>query len=280
MKSLLTTIIALGLSLSLVRAETVETTEERTNLRLGFQRIVAGTFTMGSPLEQEDRDKDEGPVSVEIGKSFDIMRREMTQKQWVEVMGSNPSFFSTNKHCNNHVVKNGVGMCPSHPVESVSWHEVQQFIVQLNQRDGNTNCDGTPQSAKGCYRLPTEAEWEYAGRADTDTRYFFGGSDEVKKLKEYSWYAIEGTEKVGRKEKNPWGLYDMYGNVMEWVQDAYAVDLLGGIDPLQEIGAVRVVRGGSWKGDGFYLQSARRAFESPVDWYNYIGFRLVRTRAK
>ena len=139
-----------------------------------------------------------------------------------------------------------MGLCPNYPVESVSWNNVQDYIAKLNST-----------TSKGRYRLPTEAEWEFAARGGTETAYSFG--DDSSKLGEYACYSKNsGNQKnsgnhqtcpvgvIGLRKANPYGLYDMHGNVWEWVQDRYSKKLPGKTDPLQTAGFNRIVRGGGW----------------------------------
>ena len=255
-----------------------EDSEEHWISSIAFQRIEAGSFTMWSPPSERRRGSDEGQEEVEITKPFEIMKTEVTQKQWFRVMKENPSYSKRSVHCGDHEIIDGVGMCPNHPVEKVSWDDVQKYIEELNKSLGLTGCDGTPHSSSGCYRLPTEAEWEWAARAGTKTAYFFG--DDSSDLGDYAWYldnSVDRTHKVGLKDSNPWGLYDIYGNVWEWVQDKYSEELPGGIDPLNEDGVDPVLRGGDWLTDAFFLRSADRYGRHPGYRDNGIGFRLVRT---
>ena len=250
-----------------------------TKMAFSFQKIEAGSFKMGSPLDEPDRHDDEGPVDVEITKSFEIMTTEVTQSQWFDVMGYNPSHFKTEDYCGNHVTIKAEKLCPSHPVESVSWTDIQRYIKKLNNMNGVSGCHGTPQDASGCYRLPTEAEWEFAARGGTATPYFFG--NDASFLVDYAWYwenSGERTHQVGLKKANSYGLYDMSGNVFEWVQDWYASSLHGGTDPLRSLpGSYRVIRGGGWYDFAQYLRSAFRNNEEPGYGYPDVGFRLVRT---
>ena len=244
-----------------------------------FQKIEAGSFTMGSPSGERYRDGDEGPVQVQITKPFEIMTTEVTQSQWVKVMGSNPSHFKSQGHCGNHDSEKD--MCPDHPVEQVSWNDAQEFIGKLNEALGLTGCDGTPSSSTGCYRLPTEAEWEYSARAGSTTVYSFG--DNSANIGDYAWYwdnSDRQTHAVGSRRANPWLLYDVHGNVWEWVQDSYVSALPGGSDPLNTSGAsssTRIFRGGSWYSFMRYLRSANRNDYRKSGRSNDVGFRLVRT---
>ena len=251
-----------------------------------FQEIPTGRFMMGSPFDEAGRLNDEEgadgkPIEVIISRGFEMMSEEVTQQQWFEVMGGNPSRYNQPEHCDDHKVVSGIHLCPNNPVDGVSWNEIQTFVGRLNTLGDLVGCDGTPGSARGCYRLPTEAEWEYAARGGTQTAYSFGG--DAKKLGEYAWYGLNSnrqSHKVGQLKPNPFGLYDMHGNVWEWVLDGYVEKLPGGTDPFQpqvEQGVFHVVRGGSW----FHIeQDLRSAFRKGVytdNRYNNIGFRLVRS---
>ena len=268
-----------------------------------FIKIPAGKFTMGSPESEAGRDSDETQVKVEITKPFEITATEVTQRQWFSVMRNNPSYFKGGEYCANYDSVNK--LCPDHPVERVSWNDVQEYIKKLNDLQGLSGCEGSPKDPSGCYRLPTEAEWEYAARAGTKTAYFFG--DSSTQLGNYAWYDENSggrTHKVGTKAANSLGLHDVYGNVFEWVQDVYREKLEEGEgmsyvftivflkqdvyrekleegeDPLSEGSLfphpVRVVRGGSWFYYARYLRSADR-FPHPDGRDTNVGFRLVRT---
>ena len=242
-----------------------------------FKEIVAGQFTMGSPLSEIGRFSDEGPVDVTISKSFEIMTKEITQSQWFDVMGDNPSYFKEKKYCDDHQVINGVELCPNNPVEEVSWSDVQQYIKKLN--DGISGCHGTPQDASGCYRLPTEAEWEFAARGGTGTTSAHSFNDGI--IDDYAWHTGNSdgqTHSVGSRGKNPYDLYDMHGNVWEWVQDRYRKTLPGGTDPLHvSSGSFRIFRGGGWLYGVLGLRSADRNYDGPGFRFDHVGFRLVRT---
>jgi formylglycine-generating enzyme required for sulfatase activity len=220
----------------------------RNSVGMAFVLIPAGTFLMGGDLFRNEQ-----PVHpVHLTRLFLLGQHEVTQGQWVAVLGANPSRFTGDSQ---------------RPVENVSWEEVQGFIRQLMAQEGHH------------YRLPTEAEWEYAARADTTTDYSFG--NEVSQLGAYAWYGdnAEGTtHPVGHKQPNAWGLFDVYGNVWEWVQDwygAYAADAVP--DPQgPSSGLGRVFRGGSWNDDARLCRSAFRSDVPPSDRFDLIGFRLLR----
>jgi formylglycine-generating enzyme required for sulfatase activity len=211
-----------------------------------YVKIQPGEFLMGANSDQPD----EKPVHrVRITLGFEMGKYEVTQAQWEAVMGGNPSHFK------------GADL----PVENVSWDDVQNFLLRLNEK-----------SLDYLYRLPTEAEWEYACRAGT-TGDYAGGVDSL------AWYRNNSgntTHTVGQKSPNAWGLYDMHGNVWEWCQDWYeAYASAEAVDPKgASTGAARVLRGGSWTRPAASLHSARRSGFSSGTRNNSLGFRLVRTR--
>ena len=235
--------------------------EMRNSIGMEFVLIGAGTFQMGSPVTEPGRWDNEGPVhEVTVSHQFYLGKYEVTQAQWQAVMGSNPSIFS--------------GCGSNCPVEQVSWEDTQTFIAALNRREGVET-----------YRLPTEAEWEYAARAGTQTAYSFGNT--AGELDRYAWYGDgggnaalgAGTHPVGQKRPNAWGLFDLHGNVQEWVQDWYGGYPHGAVtDPRgPSSGARRVFRGGSWNSGARYCRSAFRDDTRPGDRSRRIGFRLART---
>ena len=217
-------------------------------------RIQPGRFDMGSVAGQADRQEDEGPShQVRLRSGFHVSAHEVTQAQYQRVMGQNPSRFS----------KGG-----DFPVEGVSWADAQAFCTKLSEEEGRR------------YRLPTEAQWEYACRAGGSTRFASGDAD--SDLDAYGWHsgnAEKATHSVGQKRPNAWGLYDMHGNVYEWCQDWYAKDYYGrspGEDPSgPDTGSTRVVRGGSWKGGPAECRSANRGSFDAGQRSEEVGFRVV-----
>ncbi|MCY4523629.1 MAG: formylglycine-generating enzyme family protein, partial [Halobacteriovoraceae bacterium] len=165
----------------------------------GFQLIEAAgrSFIMGSALEGDfsnigESGADGKPVEVDFTRSFEIMKTEVTQSFWVSVMNNNPSRCKSKDYCEDdhevvHVNGLTVEMCPNNPVESVSWHDVQEFIEKLNVQLGWVNCQGMPKDPPGCLRLPTEAEWEFAARGGTTTAYYFGDNPTSDLLDQHTW---------------------------------------------------------------------------------------------
>ena len=215
--------------------------------------ISPGTFMMGSPSSEPKRDSDERQHKVTLTKGFYIGVTEITQNQWKAIMGNNPSRFKGDNL----------------PVESVSWNDCREFIRKLNSQEGGNK-----------YRLPTEAEWEYACRVGTTTRFRIGYSD--SRLGDYAWYSSNSSSKthpVSRKKPNAWGLYDMHGNVWEWCEDWYGNYPSGHVtdpDGLSS-GSSRVGRGGNWGSSAGGCRSADRSGVTPGHGYGFLGFRLART---
>jgi formylglycine-generating enzyme required for sulfatase activity len=234
----------------------------------GMVLIPAGTFTMGSPTSEAGRGSDETQHSVTISKAFFMGKYEVTQKEWVAVMGSNPSNWKGDNL----------------PVEMVTWYEVVEYCNKLSVKEGLTpayTISGTNvtwnKSANG-YRLPTEAEWEYTCRAGTTTPYYSGSS--IDNAGWYSGNSGSKTHEVGGKQANAWGLYDMHGNVWEWCWDWYGDYASGSqTDPTGATsGANRVYRSGGWdcSVESGYLRSADHNGNTPNHRYRNLGFRLVR----
>jgi len=236
--------------------------------------IQGGTFTMGSPANEVDRDDDEVQHSVTVS-SFYMGKYEVTQKEYKEVMGTNPSSFNENNL----------------PVEGVSWFNAVEFCNRLSQREGLTpayTVKGTnvtwDRSANG-YRLPTEAEWEYACRAGKETPFSTGDNITTKQAN-YDGFPYNNNAKGTFRNKtvevrsfsqNAWGLYNMHGNVWEWCWDLYGdYASLAQINPAgASSGSDRIIRGGSWLVHAQFLRSANRYNISPSLVTNAIGFRLV-----
>ena len=222
------------------------------SLGMEFVRIPSGSFEMGSPGDEAGRLRGEVQHEVRISEGFWMKKYEVTQSEWEAVMGTNPSRFSD---CG-----------PQCPVERVSWYRVHAFIGRLNDRDSGTGY---------AYRLPTEAEWEYAARAGT-TGPQYGELDDI------AWFwgnSSAATHPVGQKKANAWGLHDMLGNVFEWTSDWYGAYPLGSVTDPQgaAAGSGRVVRGGGWHNPRGDVRSAERSAASPESRGDSIGFRLVRT---
>ena len=221
------------------------------SIGMEFVLIPSGTFKMGS----SNGESDEKPIhSVTISEAFYMGKYEVTQKEWKAVMGSNPSYFEGDDL----------------PVENVSWNDIQEFVKKLNQKEGGNK-----------YQLPTEAEWEYAARAGSNSKWSFG--DNESQLGDYAWYGSNSnsqTHPVGQKKPNKYGLYDVHGNVWEWVQDWYDSNYYSSSPKTDSkgpsSGSLRVFRGGGWYSDAEYTRSADRDFDNPEYGFSNIGFRLVR----
>jgi formylglycine-generating enzyme required for sulfatase activity len=215
--------------------------------------VEGDTFTMGCTSEKRgDCESDEKPVHTLTLSSFYISKYEVTQAQWVAIMGSNPSDFTGCDNC---------------PVEMVSWDDVQEFIGRLNAATGKT------------FRLPTEAEWEYAARGGNNSkRYKYSGSDNINDV---AWYVGNSgikTHSVGSKQPNELGLYDMSGNVWEWCSDWYGGNYYGNCPTSNpqgpSSGFLRVLRGGCHYEDAVDCRVANRRGTNPGRGNYYFGFRL------
>jgi formylglycine-generating enzyme required for sulfatase activity len=234
--------------------------------------IPAGRFKMGSPVDEKDRNDDEPLHWVLVTQPFYLGKYEVTQEQWEKVMGANPSYFKDARN----------------PVENVSWNDAQEFLKKVNEQ-----CESpfSPATAVGAgvkpaptnekcrarapFRLPTEAEWEWACRAGTRTTFCSG--DTAESLANVAWFRansgstahpIGATHPVGTRKPNAWSLYDMHGNVFEWCEDWYG-EYAGGrshvTDPVgPATGSVRVLRGGSWLCKPEDCRSANRGRNDPV----------------
>lgn len=242
-------------------------------VKLEFVLIHPGSFMMG-----DDGDRDAKPAhKIDIAKSFYLGKYEITQSQWTAVMGS----------IHAHTTTKGATL----PVDTVEWWECQEFCAKLNAR-----------FADNTFRLPTEAEWEYACRAGSTAKYCFG--DDVAQLSDFGWYrrdddrnpnpkvtGIADTHPVGEKKPNAWGLYDMHGNVWEWCQSRfgaypYTADdgretafpkiTLNKKDPKSMVDA-KVLRGGSWHHGAKACTAISRAASPPADHRYYYGYRVAMT---
>jgi formylglycine-generating enzyme required for sulfatase activity len=232
-----------------------------TSSNLAF--IPAGSFTQGSPTNETGRFNEEGPqVAVTISQGFWIGKNLVTQQEYQSVIGSNPSSFTGSSAL---------------PVEQVTWMDATNYCVKRTIQERAAGI-----IPAGCYyRLPTEAEWEYACRAGTTNRFNYGDDPGYTNLANHAWYEVNSsdlTHVVGQKPPNAWGLYDMHGNLWEWCQDWYADSYPGGsaTDPQGPAsGAYRVLRGGSWADPGALCRSACRTYDDPTLFFTNYGFRVV-----
>jgi formylglycine-generating enzyme required for sulfatase activity len=232
----------------------------RNTIGMEFVLIPADEFVMGSPKDEEGRLDNEGPQHrVKINRPFYMGATEVTQEQYERIVGNNPAQFKGARN----------------PVETVSWEDAVEFCRKLSQEEGMN------------YRLPTEAEWEYACRAGTTTPFYTGwtiSTDQANYDGTHSYgTGVEGvyrdeTTPVASFSPNPWGLYDMHGNVWEWCGDwcgehyyrkSPAADPTG-----PAIGSLRVLRGGSWSGHPAGCRSAFRFRRGPAAAHYYGGFRV------
>ena len=220
-------------------------------IKMPLVLIRSGEFVMGSPKSEEGRDFDEGPQrQVTISKPFYMGTTEVTQEQYLAIMGNNPSKSTGLKK----------------PVEQVSWNDAVAFCKAASEKSGRT------------VRLPTEAEWEYACRSGSQTRFSFGDKDRY--VNAHTWHMGNtgiDTPVAGKKKPNAWGLYDMHGNVWEWCSDCYYMSYANPntTDPQALGGEYRVVRGGSWGAKHTCCRSASRDYSAPENRGNVCGFRVV-----
>ncbi len=243
---------SISLSFSHANATPAVAKEVKNSIGMKFVLIPAGSFQMGSDKQSDpEADEDEIPRhQVTLTQPFYMGKYEVTQAQWQAVMGSNPSKFKGDNL----------------PVERVSWDDAQLFIAALHKKEGKN------------YRLPSEAEWEYAARAGSTAKYSLG--NDAGELGKDAWSSNNSnyqTHPVGQLQPNAWGLYDMHGNVWEWCSDWYGKYSAAVVtDPSgPSSGSYRVFRGGSWRGNPGGLRSALRGGNSPDVAYSNLGFRLA-----
>lgn len=287
------------LGLSYGQSDSVKDKKESTKVGTSFTNVVGmkivripgtreqypkkGTFTMGSPKSEKGRSDDEEQHEVEVSE-FYLGEKEVTQKQYQDIMGKTPTFFSASG-CGKDEVK---GMDTNgFPVEQVSWEDAKQFCEELNRKSDSKRPVGW------VYRLPREAEWEYACRGGASTYQVFHFGDILNDRKtqanfdgNYSYESatnsgyLEGPCEVGSYKANGFGLFDMHGSVGEWCADRYASDYYGNRagakDPAgPAVGSYRVIRGGSWYSDGGYCRSAIRHRFVPEVRVRHWGFRVA-----
>ena len=231
-----------------VKPGKVEVIDLGKDVKLEMVLVPAGKFKMGSPASEKERSDNETQHEVTLTTPFYMGKYEVTQEQYEAVMGNNPSAFDKGAKL---------------PVTGVSWNDCQEFITKLNAK------------TSGGYRLPTEAEWEYACRAGTTTAYSVG--DSLTKID--ANIAGSNTKAVGSYKPNAFGLYDLHGNVFEWCEDWRGVYPAGVVtDPKgPATGTYRILRGGSFNYDGSNARSSFRYYYSPSKGNHRLGFRLART---
>ena len=238
-------------------------------------KIPEGTFSMGSPDGERSGDTDERPQHKVTLSEFYMGKYEVTQAQWQAVMGSNPS--------------TGYGEGPNYPAYNVTWNDIasgtESFVAKLNAHLSSSGQEGV-----GKFRLPTEAEWEYAARGGKKTRYSFGDALSCDDncvpcplADQYMWWCANASNTghpVGQKTANPYGLFDIHGNVWELVGDWYgpysSEEQTNPKGPSS--GSERVARGGYWLYDAFYCRSADRGTYDPTGGGGAVGFRIARTQ--
>jgi uncharacterized repeat protein (TIGR02543 family) len=256
-----------------------------------LMQIPAGTFLMGSPANEPGRDTDEIQHQVTLTAGFYMGKYQVTQAQYQTVMESNPSYYSSNGNGASRV--SGLNTV-NFPAEMVTWYDAIEFCNKLSVLEGLTpvytitgrtpasgypitNATVTPNLSATGYRLPTEAQWEYACRAGTTTAYNWG-TNTIDPTWAKNNFDQDRTTEVGRYDPNAWGLYDMHGNVWEWCWDRggdYPEEAQ--TDPTGPVsGSSRVMRGGSIGIEGEYMRSARREANTPQTRNSSTGFRVVR----
>jgi formylglycine-generating enzyme required for sulfatase activity len=247
--------------------------------------IPPGTFVMGSPTSEAERDSNESQHRVTLTHGFYMGQYPVTQGEYQSVVGGNPSYFTTRDYYGNPISPD-----TNRPVEQVSWADATNYCVQLTQQE--LAAGRLPQGY--VYRLPTESEWEYACRAGTTNAFYYTNALHGGMANFYDYYEYDAsfgdipipnptvpwrarTTAVGSYQTNAFGLYDMCGNVWEWCQDWYAAYPAGSVTnpPVPASGSMRISRGGSWGNFGVDCRSAKRGYYVP-SYSNYtVGFRVV-----
>ncbi len=275
---------------------------EHTELTIEMVPIKGGTFTMGTPESEADRNEDEGPQHEVTVDPFWMGKYEVTWDQydvWSEQMDQRRRQMLSIPATPRDEIVDGISK-PTEPYTDMSFGMGKERYpaISMTQHAARTYCKWLSAKTGRYYRLPTEAEWEYAARAGTKTAYSFG--DDPEQLDDYAWYfdnSEDAYHEVGQKEPNPWGLYDVHGNVAEWVLDQYVADFYSQNPKIKNPLAIpstlypRVVRGGGWDDDPDMLRSGVREGSSeewkeqdpqlPQSiWYltdaQGVGFRVVR----
>ena len=229
---------------------------------VGLLWIPPGTFMMGSPTTEVNRSTDEGPQTlVTLTRGFYVGKYLVTQRDYLAVMTNNPSYFTGDLDL---------------PVESLSWHDATNYCAKLTQQEQVAG----RLPVGWVYRLPTEAEWEYACRAGTTNRFSYGDDPGYTQLANYAWYSVnsgQATQPVGQKLPNPWCLYDMSGDVTEYCLDWYGGYPGGTVTNPTGLanGSLRVWRGGSYAAGAASCRSAARGYGSPSAGTLFSGFRVV-----
>ena len=244
--------------------------ELNSSINLEMIWVEPGTFTMGSPTTEADRQADrEDEHNVTLTQGFYLSKYEVTQAHYEAVMTGNTETNST-----GHVISATPSNWPNNPnrpVEMVSWEDAQVFLIRLNALQSANIPTGW------AYVLPTESQWEYACRAGTTTMYSWGNDINATRAN-YSLSGLSQTRDVGYYAANPWGFFDMHGNVWEWTADWYQAAYPTGnpvIDPTGPAsGSIRVYRGGSWGNGGTNLRSAKRSGDALSARGNGLGFRV------
>lgn len=238
---------------------------EKNSIDMELVLIPPGSFRMGSAAQVKERSADETQVEVTLTRPFYLGRTEVTQCQWQAVMGTTP-------WKGKEKAREGDSLAATY----VNWEDAMEFCKALSDKENAT------------YRLPTEAEWEFACSAGASTKFSFG--DDEAALPKYAWWAnssddantkeVKYVHEVGRKLPNPFGLYDTHGNVWEWCDDMYDRKLPGGTDPLVTEGENQVIRGGGWSSQATMCRCAYRNWGPAAYRVNNVGFRVARSVAR